>query len=35
VRREALDRREPLQYQGGIAHPAPSPFFQVGDRTSL
>jgi folate-binding protein YgfZ len=26
VRREALDRREPLQYAGGIAHPLPSPF---------
>lgn len=35
VRREALDRHEPLHYQGGIAHPAPAPFFQVGDRTTL
>ncbi|HEX2918698.1 MAG TPA: folate-binding protein, partial [Edaphobacter sp.] len=35
VRREALDRHEPLQYQGGTAHPTPSPFFQIGDSTSL
>jgi folate-binding protein YgfZ len=27
ARREALDRHDPLHYEGGIAHPAPSPFF--------
>jgi folate-binding protein YgfZ len=27
VRRAALDRHDPLHYEGGIAHPAPSPFF--------
>lgn len=27
VRREALDRREPLQYAGGVAYPFSSPFF--------
>lgn len=32
VRREALDRHDPLRYEGGIAHPTPSPFFQAGDR---
>ncbi|QHS53981.1 folate-binding protein YgfZ [Edaphobacter sp. 12200R-103] len=35
ARREALDRHDPLHYEGGIAHPAPSPFFQAGDRTTL
>jgi hypothetical protein len=35
ARREALHRHDPLHYEGGIAHPAPSPFFQAGDRTTL
>lgn len=34
VRREALDRREPLQYSGGTAQPVPSPFFPGGDGTT-
>lgn len=34
VRREVLDRHEPLQYQGGIAHPTPSPFSLAGDGTT-
>jgi folate-binding protein YgfZ len=35
VRREARDRHNFLHYEGGIAHPAPSPFFQAGDRPLL
>lgn len=35
IRREALDRHETLQYQGGAAHPTPSPFSAAGDGTTL
>ncbi len=31
IRREALDRRDPLEYAGGVAHPVPAP---GGDRSS-
>jgi folate-binding protein YgfZ len=34
VRREALDRHEPLQYPGGIAVPAPSPAVEAQATTS-
>jgi folate-binding protein YgfZ len=34
VRREALDRHEPLQYTGGVAHPSTAQTFKHGDGTS-
>ncbi|MEG9434653.1 folate-binding protein YgfZ [Edaphobacter sp. HDX4] len=34
VRREALDRHEPLQYPGGVAHPSTTHTFTHGDGTS-